>query len=92
MILEQPMNDEQACAMMKDHRIKVVICVGLEDLINCNGDEFFNDFCEDRILTGIAWLSDIKYKVAGHVFPNYKNDDWGKVLIEVDAQIDYWKA
>jgi len=70
----------------ENHRIKVVVALDLDDLIN-NDWEGFHDLIDDRIIEDChSILEEIAYKVVGHIPGTGCNS--GEILIEVEAGVD----
>ena len=84
--ITSPMSPEQVQKVMdENNRISVVIDFDFSDLVD-NDIEGINDIAEERILQE-GNLSDISYKVVGHI-PPIGDEDCGGVLVQVDAVVD----
>jgi hypothetical protein len=89
-VLEKPLPLDEAVKLAdaNNGRLDVVIAVDLGDLID-HDIEGLNDLADERIIDGNGTLSDINYRVVGHVEERAGGHFLtGGVLIRVTAEVN----
>lgn len=93
-VLKKPLTQKQVTSNVKanDGRLKVVIAVDLDEIMDCDGVEGLNDLADGKILVH-GTLSDISYRVVGFVEGKEGSSFVdGTVLLEVNSDTQGFDA